>query len=274
MNNRDLVCLVLGGGVARGLAHLGVLKVFEKENIPIDIIVGTSVGSLIGAVHCLGGSIDRAIERAEKIGWNDLLDIGVSRLGLARGQGLANVIDDVIEGKDFKDLKKPLYIVASDIEYAQEVVFSKIDSGKVKMADAIRGSCSLPGVFTPPRIYNKLVVDGGVINSVPVSVAKKLNAGFIIAVDAGFCVKKEPINNVFQMLMQIIQIAGESLNRYQSVGADFLIKPDLDNIDQTAFERSSYIIQQGRVAAQTAIPKLKEKLEKFMNKNRGKLDGR
>ncbi len=259
--NSDKICLVLGGGVARGLAHLGMLKAFEKENIPIDIVVGTSIGSLIGAVYCLGLSTDKAIAAAEKIGWNELLDIGVSMLGIAKGDGLANVINEVIEGKDFRDLKKPLYIVATDIEYAQEVVFSQIDAGKVKMADAIRGSCSLPGVFTPPRIYNKLVVDGGVLNSVPVSVAKKLNCGFIIACDVGFCVKKEPINNVFQMLLQMIQIAGNNLNQYQSLGADMLIRPDLDKIDQTAFDRAAYIIQQGRVAAQMAMPQLKEKLK-------------
>jgi NTE family protein len=173
-------------------------------------------------------------------------------MGLIEGQKLQNVIDDLLEGKTFLDTVIPLAVVTTDIEKAEEVVFTHGDLAKV-----VRASCSWPGIFNPLRIDNKLIVDGGIKNSVPVSVAKHLGADFIIACDVGFCVTTDvEITNMLRMMVQSFQIMGEELNTLQSKEANIIIEPALSNIDQAAFDRGSDIIHKGQEAAEKALPAL------------------
>lgn len=256
------IALVLGGGSARGLAHLGVLKIFKREGIKVDLIVGTSIGALIGAIYSLGLDIDEAIERALKITWKDLIEIHIPRIALSTGRKLENIIKDTIENKNFENLKIPLAIVAADIENSEEVVFLSTHKQAASLIEIIRASSSLPGIFTPVKIGDRNLVDGGVIDSVPVTVARKLGATFIIAVDVGFCVKKGPLNNILQVILQTIQIAGQELNNLQSQEADVVIRPELgQDIDQMAFDKAGYIIAKGEYAAQKMIPIIKRRLK-------------
>lgn len=250
------VALVLGGGGARGLAHIGILKVFEREEIKVDLVVGTSMGAVLGAGYSLGFPISKIEKRATTISWTDLFDPTIPKQGLIEGAKLQNVIRDVLEDKTFLDTAIPLAIVTTDIEKAEDVVYT---SGPlVKIA---RASCSWPGIFNPIRIDGRLLVDGGIKNSVPVSTAKRLGADFIIACDVGFCVTKDKeITNILRLLLQSYQIMGEELNTYQSKQADIIIEPDLGDIDQAAFDKSPEIIQKGQEAAEKALPMLRKYL--------------
>ncbi len=236
-NNNRKVTLVLGGGSARGIAHLGILKVLKREKIPVDLIIGTSVGSLMGAIYALDLPLDQSIETALHITWKNLSDFVISKIGLLEGRDLERIIGNTIDWKNFEDLKIPLAIVTTDVENGEEVVYT---SGN--LVKLIRASCSIPGVFIPVRIDGRLLIDGGIKNTVPVSVAKKMQPSFIIAVDVGFCIKKGSIGNIFQVIFQSIQIMGQELNNYQSILADVVIRPDLGDIDQLAFHRGKEAI--------------------------------
>lgn len=249
------VTLVLGGGSARGIAHVGVLKVFEREKIPIDMIVGTSMGALIGAAHAVGDPITSMERKAMKFSVNKLLDPIVPKLGMLAGNRLEGVIRTLLDGKTFDDCRIPFIAVTTDIETGEEVIHRTGDLSKV-----VRASCSWPGIFSPVKIDGRLLVDGGIKNSVPTRIARALGADYIIAVDVGFCVRNGKIENIFQMILQAFQIEGEELNKYQTVGADAVIKIDLPNIDQIAFERATEIIRRGQDSAEMKIAQIKRDL--------------
>lgn len=250
------VALVLGGGGARGLAHIGILRVFEREDIKVDLVVGTSMGAVIGAAYCMGFPTSKMEKRATTITTGDLIDPIIPTQGLVEGKKLFNIIDELLEGKTFLDTVIPLAVVTTDIEKAEEVVFTSGPLSKI-----VRASCSWPGIFVPLTIDNRLLVDGGIKNSVPVSIARNLGADFIIACDVGFCVTKDqPMQNIFRILLQSFQIMGGELNTYQSRQADIIIEPDLGDIDQAAFDKVAEIIQKGQEAAEKFVPLLQRKL--------------
>lgn len=252
---RKKVTLVLGGGSARGLAHIGVLKVLEREKVPIDSIVGTSMGAVTGAAYSIGVPVSEMERRASTFSTRKLLDPTMPTMGLLAGDKLEGAIKDLIGSKGFGDCRIPLAVVAIDIENAEEVVYQKGDLIKV-----LRASSSWPGVFNPVRIDGRLLSDGGIKHSVPTKTAKDLGAEYILAVDVGFCVKQGKIDNIFQMIMQSFQITGEELNRYQSREADVVIKVDLPDIDQAAFNRSREIIVKGVEAAESKMVQIKKDL--------------
>ncbi len=169
---------------------------------------------------------------------------------------LQHVIEDLLENKTFLDAVTPLAVVTTDIEKAEEVVYT---SGP--LAKLVRASSSWPGIFNPVKHENRLLVDGGIKNSVPVSIAKNLGADFIIACDVGFCVTRDrEVSNILRILLQSFQIMGAELNTYQSKQADIIIEPELGNIDQAGFDKSREIIHAGQVAAEKALPLLQKKL--------------
>jgi NTE family protein len=256
--DRKKVALVLGGGSARGLAHIGVLKVLQQNNIPIDFVVGTSIGALIGAMYCLELPMQKAQEIALKTTWWQLADFVISATGFLEGKNLEKIIVEALDNKGFADLKTPLAVVATDIENGEEVVITEGDLVRV-----IRASCSIPGIFLPVRVNERLLVDGGLKNTVPSSVAKKLGADFIIAVDVGYCIRKGRITNIFQVVFQSIQILGDELNKCQVKEADIVIDVQLGgDIDQMAFDKAADIIACGEKTAQEAMPAL---LAQFKN---------
>ena len=249
------VALVLGGGSARGIAHIGVLKVLEREKIQFDIVVGTSMGALIGAAHSVGVSTSTMEEISYSFSTKKLLDPTIPTMGLLAGEKLELVIRNIIGNKSFADCKIPFAAVTTNIETGEEIIHQSGD-----MVRIIRASCSWPGIFNPVKIDGKLLVDGGIKNSIPANIARSLGADYVLAVDVGFCVKEGPIKNIFQMILQSFQITGEELNNHQSVHADFVIKVDLGNIDQGAFNRARESVQKGIDAAEKMLPQLKKSL--------------
>ena len=258
LKKKRSVVLVLGGGSARGLAHIGVLKVLEKEKIPIHRIVGTSMGALIGAAYSVGVSLKKMEDIALKFNWKTVFDPTIPRMGLLAGKKLEKIVAELTESRGFADCKIPVAVVATDIEKNERVVFQKGNLQKV-----VSASCSWPGIFNPVRIDGRLLVDGGIKNSVPTRVARSLDPGYMIAVDVGFCVKEEKIVNIFQMLLQSFQIMGEELNRYQARISDTMIKVDLGDIDQVGFDRAKEAIAKGEKAAQGKIEQIKRMLSVY-----------
>ena len=253
---RKSVTLVLGGGSARGLAHIGVLKILEREKIPIDRVVGTSMGSIIGAGYAVGIPIEDMEEKAVKFSTNRLLDPIIPAMGLLAGDKMERMIRRVIDNRNFSDCRIPLTVVATNIETGEDAIFQHGDLVRV-----VRASSSWPGIFNPVKIDGKILVDGGLTNSVPTKIAKSLYPNdYIIAVDVGFCIKKGKLDNIFQMILQSFQITGEELNKYQGYVADTIIKVDLGDIDQVAFERAREAIEKGAQTALMAIGKIKKNL--------------
>ena len=252
---RRKLTLALGGGSARGIAHIGVLKVLERERIPIDMIVGTSMGAFVGAAYALGVPVKTMEKEAFSFSTKKLLDPTIPTMGLLAGDKLEHAIRRLIGNNSFAQCKIPFAAVTTNIETGEEVVYQSGDLIKV-----IRASCSWPGVFNPVRLDEKLLVDGGIKNSVPTKIARSLGADYILAIDVGFCIKVGPIKNIFQMILQSFQITGEELNKYQNIESDFLIKVNMGDIDQAAFEKSKESVQKGVEAAEAAMPELKSAL--------------
>lgn len=246
------VVLAMGGGGARGLANIGVLKALEKEcgkdKMPFDMIIGTSIGSFIGAAYCYGISIEELEKKALKFSWPSVVDLGLYPTGLIGGNKLENIFLETLGRIGFSDLKVPFALTTTNLETGEELVHTSGDLIKL-----IRASCSWPGVFSAVEIEGKLLADGGVRNSIPTKAAYKFGATHIIAVNPGFCVKTQKIKNVLQALVQSVQIMGEELNLYQLKIADVVIEPELKNIDQFDFDKASLIIKQGELAAEKVL---------------------
>jgi len=253
------IILALGGGAARGLSNVGVLKVLEqsfgRDKMPFDMVIGTSIGSLIGAGYCAGVPVDEIEKEALQFNWPTLVDLGLNPTGLLKGNKLENIINDMIGEKGFSDLKIPFALTTTDIETGEELVHTSGDLVKL-----IRASCSWPGFFSSVEIGGRLLADGGIRNTIPTKAAYQFGATFIIAVNPGFAVKTHKIDNALKALVQSIQIMGHELNSYQVRSADVAIEPVLKDIDQFDFDKAALIIREGEIAAHKSMDQLKRKL--------------
>jgi len=252
---KQKVALALGGGAARGFANIGVLKVLEREKVPLDLLVGSSIGGLMAAAYSLGTSIEQLEAVALEFSNDKLVDFSISKTAILKGEKLQSIIKDFTDDKGFEDAKIPIAITTTDIETGEELMHTKGDLQRI-----LQASCSWPGIFPPVMIDGRKLTDGGIRNSIPVKMAIELGATKVIAVDIGFCVKKGEIDNLFQMFIQSVQILGEELDRYQSMQADVIIRPKLTGIDQVAFDRAKDVIRDGEEAAENAIHTIRKKL--------------
>ncbi len=268
------VGLALSGGAARGLAHVGVLRVMQKEGIPIDLIAGTSAGAVIGAAYAYDADIARITRDALDANWKrmaPLIDPSLPKTGFIKGKKIQDLISEYVGGNiEFSDLKIPFACVATDIDTGEEIV---INSGS--LPEALRASISIPGIFTVIKHQGRYLVDGGLTTPVPVEVVRNMGADFIIAVNVSPDVTdrmgkaskqrveahKEP--NIFQVMMQSIYITTYSLTRSSLEHADIVIEPDLYNIGAGDFNKARELITRGREAAEAAIPEIKNKLRKL-----------
>lgn len=262
--------LVLGGGGAWGLAHIGVLEVLQKEGITFDMIAGTSAGALVGALYSQNKNADLIKNLAMDMDWKKLLvfmDLSIFKNGFIQGKRITDFLRKII-GRDttFNDLQIPFACVATDIDTCDEVV---INEGSV--LEGVRASISLPVIFTPVKRQGRYLVDGGLVNPVPVSVVKSMGADFIIAVNVmpdlserahtgnrkRIKLFKEP--NIFSIMTQTMQIASCALVRFCIEGADMVIRPQ-PVIGFGDFHRAKEAITQGRITARESIKELKKKL--------------
>src|SRR5262245_3933053 len=177
---RTGIGLALGGGFARGFAHLGVLQVLEQNHIPISCIAGSSVGSILGAAYASGASLATIIATCRTLRFRDIARWRVSRLGLASNHRLGNLVERVFESRQFENLRIPLSIVATDLATGDAVL---IKHGN--LIDAIRASCAFPGLFEPVEIGTRCLADGGLVAPVPTAAARELGAQFVLGVSVG-----------------------------------------------------------------------------------------
>lgn len=257
--------LALGGGAARGLAHIGVLEVLEKEGIAVDMIAGTSAGAAIGALYAQGKPASQIKELALDTGWRrlaSLIDLTLPRSGFIEGTKIKNLLKSIIGDISFSDLKIPLACVATDIRSGEEVV---INDGPV--LEGVRASISIPVIFTAVKWQDRYLVDGGLVNPVPVSTVREMGADFVIAVNVippmGVRIQPSPESKapgIFQSLLHSLYIATYSLVRSSLAEADIVIEPKLPHIGYGDFHRIKDSIAQGEIAAQELIEQIKQQL--------------
>ncbi len=241
--------IALGGGVVRGLAHIGVLEVLEELGVKIGFIAGTSSGAVIGGLYAAGVPVQEMMQIALRSSWRDLAEVSIRRDGLIGTRRLAAHLDSVIGNKTFDDLRIPFTAVATDIQSGEEVL---LRSGRV--SEAIRASCSIPGIFVPVKIGDRILVDGGLCNNVPASVVRSMGAEFVAAVDLNSrSIGGPPPRNVFQIILQAHDIIQRSNAENEVQLADLVIQPDLSGLSLIDFHAAEEFIASGKAAARAAL---------------------
>ena len=249
--------LALGGGFARGIVHIGVLKVFEEEQIPIACIAGTSVGALIGAAYCSGMSPGELEALAARVRMRDLARWTISRLGFATNLRMITFLNKILKVKTFEELPIPLAITATDFTSGQGVVFR---SGP--LADPVRASCAYPGIFLPVSINGQLLVDGMLAHSLPAQPARDMGAERVVAVSLkSHWSNGEGPRNIFDVIGQCFSIAQEMSSAQSKQCADVIIEPDATGYRYDDFEHSAELVRMGEASTRVALPQIRAWLE-------------
>lgn len=263
--NRPRIALVLGGGAARGFAHVGVIRAIEQEKIPIDLIVGTSVGSLIGALYAHEMNSFELEWTAFTLERDDLLDYALlsATMGPIRGERLEMFVNKKIPVANIEALKIPFAAVATDLNRGTRVV---LDRGP--LARAIRASCAIPGVFQPVEHQGRLLVDGGAVDNLPVAVAREKGADIVIAVDISQNVTNYNITNLIDVTLQAVNImfAENVINKRRD--ADVLVSPAVGSVAMMDFTQKKRLMQAGMEAGQQAAPAIRQAIEAWQAKRR------
>jgi NTE family protein len=261
------VGLALGGGAARGLAHIGVLEVLEKEGIPINMIAGTSMGAIIGAFYAHTCDIESMKKLAISMGKQRIrffTDLTIPRTGILRWKRIEDRLKKVIGGVSFEDLKIPFSCIAVDIDNGEEVVLNK---GLVW--DAVRASATVPVALSINPWQGRYLVDGGVLDPVPVDTVKRMGADFIIAVNV---LRDTPVrgkkpyektteqHNIFTVMTKTVYAVSYRGIAASLNGADVVIEPQMSDIAFTGFKRVEECIKRGRLMAEKAVPEIKRHL--------------
>ncbi|MDU4959961.1 MAG: patatin-like phospholipase family protein [Sporomusaceae bacterium] len=253
--DRPKIGLVLGSGGLRGLAHVGVMRVLEEEGIPIDCVAGCSIGSLIGALYCAGLSLDNIEKLARHLKRRHWLDFVIPKLGLFSGERVLSMIQILTQKKTFDQLRIPLSIVATELHEGREIVF---DSGEV--AAAVRASVSVPGIFIPFALDDMLLVDGAVLNPTPIDVARRMGADVVIAVDLAHAGTVCSISNIFDVIIQSIDIMERELMKTREMVCDVIIRPDIAHISPSSFEQTEECVALGAAAAREMLPQIRSQI--------------
>lgn len=259
---RPRVALALGGGAARGFAHVGVIRVLEQEKIPIDLIVGTSVGSLIGALYAHELNSFELEWTAFTLEKEHLFDFGVlsafKSMGVVKGERLEEFVRAKVPVEDIENLKLPFAAVATDLNLGTRVV---LERGSV--AKAVRASSSIPGVFPPLAWQGGLLVDGGLVENIPASTAREKGADIVIAVDISRNVTNYDISNVIDVVLQSVNIVFSDNTASTKKDADVLITPAVEDVAMFDFTRKKECMQAGIEAARKALPEIRRRLESW-----------
>lgn len=247
--------LALGGGAARGFAHIGAIQVLEEQGIKPDLVVGTSAGSLVAALYASGKNGQELARLAETMDEGAITDWSFPLKGLIKGEALARYVRAQTGGKGIEQLAMPLGIVATQLADGQGVVFRSGDLGQ-----AVRASSAVPAVFQPVSINGRLFVDGGLVAPVPVRHARQMGAEVVIAIDISSPPKPDTRTDPFSLLMQTVAIMGRSINAHELREAELVLRPDLSGVASSDFTARRQAIAAGRAAALAALPRIKAAL--------------
>ena len=248
------VGLALGGGFARGLAHIGVLKVLEEEGIPVNFIAGTSVGSVIGAAYCSGISAKELEEIAGLVRFKHFARWTISRYGFASNDRMAQFLHKVLKCRTFEELKVPLAVAATDFSSGEGVVFR---SGP--LVDEVRASCAYPGMFKPVNVNGRLMVDGLLAHAVPTVPLREMGAKRVIAIYlSAHWVNLNGPRHIFDVIGQCFSIAQSRMCGLWEAAADVILQPDVRGFSYDGFDRAPELIRAGEIAARNALPVIKQ----------------
>ena len=245
--------LALGGGAARGFAHIGVIQVLEESGVRPDLVVGTSAGSLVAALYASGLDGAALARLADSMDESAFADWAFPGRGLIRGEALARYVREHTGGRSFEQMRVPLGIVATELDSGRAVLFQHGDPGI-----AVRASSAVPAVFQPVRIGAHEYVDGGLVAPVPVHFARQMGAQVVIAVDISAVPEGNATGDAMRMLLQTFAIMGRSINRFELRDADVVLRPRLADVSSADFAMRKHSIQAGRNAALAALPRLRE----------------
>ncbi|MFC5301903.1 patatin-like phospholipase family protein [Azospira restricta] len=253
---KPVIALALGGGAAKGFAHIGVIKALEAQGIVPDIVVGTSAGSVVGAMYAAGKNGFELQTLAISLDESQVSDWSLPDRGVLKGDALAAFINKAIGNAPIEKLPKKFGAVATDLASGEPIVFRSGDTGT-----AVRASSSVPGVFQPVAIRGREYVDGGLVSPVPVRFAREMGATFVIAVDISNRPQAGKTKSSLDVLLQTFAIMGQSLNRNELPQADVVIRPDISQLASADFRTRHLAVLEGEKAAAQALPALKAKLE-------------
>ena len=252
--------LALGGGAARGFAHIGVIKALESQGIEVDVIAGTSAGSLVGALYAAGNSgfalqrLALTMDEATISDWT--LPFFGKSTGVLKGDALQNYVNAKVAQVPLEKLKKTFGAVATDLVTGQSILFQRGNTGI-----AVRASCAVPGVFQPVKIGERTYVDGGLVAPVPVNYVRSMGAQFVIAVNISAPPQSDAAASSIGVLMQTFSIMGQTINKHELQTADIVIRPELAGMKGNDFAGRNLAILAGEQAAMQMMPEIKRKLK-------------
>ena len=249
--------LALGGGAARGFAHIGVIKVLEAQGITPDIIVGTSAGAVVAALYAAGNNGFELQKLAHKLDESKISDWSVPDRGVLKGDALQLFVNDAVNQRPIESMKKPLGVIATDLNSGEGILFRTGNTGM-----AVRASATVPGVFKPVSINGHEYVDGGLASLIPVRSARQMGADVVIAVDISARPGNQTVRGTLDILLQTFTIMGQNLARFELKEAEVVIRPQVGNVGSTDFVARHDAILEGEKAAQAALPQIREAIKK------------
>ena len=247
--------LALGGGAAKGFAHIGVIKMLEAQGIKADVVSGTSAGSVVGVLYASGMDAFALQERSFALDETQIRDVSLFSGGLIKGEKLQNYVNDLLQNRPLDKLGKPFAAISTELETGRRVSFVRGNAGQ-----AVRASSSIPGVFEPVAINGKRYVDGGVVSPVPVDAARELGADFVIAVDISKKASDSEAKNMFGIVNQSIAIMGQKLGELELARADVVIRPKVGKIGPVDFDQKNVATLEGEKALLAAMPEIRQKM--------------
>ena len=254
---RPKIGLALGGGAARGFAHIGVIKVLESHGIVPDFVVGTSAGAVVGSLYA-GGHDAYAMQKiGQQLDEKVFADWTLTGRGFLKGEALQDFINQHLNKRPLEKLNKPFATVATDLNNGERVVFRSGDSGM-----AVRASAAVPGVFQPTQFRGKSYVDGGLASPVPVRAAREMGADIVIAVDISAKPEGQPVDSLTSVMWQTITIMGGVIGKNELKEADIVIRPNLPYVKSWDFTARNDAMLEGERAAQQALPAIRQKLNR------------
>lgn len=256
-DGRPLVGLALGGGFARGISHIGVLRVLEEEEIPVDFIAGTSVGALIAAGYASGATLDQMEAQGSGTHFRDFGRWTLSRMGMASNERLENFLRKFTTARYFEELKIPLSIVATDLIKGETVYFTE---GEI--APALRASCAYPGLFLPVEYRGRILVDGFLTEAVPTEAVRRLGASVVIAVYLEPGELKDRPRNTIEVIGRSFSIIQGTYEQPWRAAADVVIEPDVHDVLWDGFALTPRLVAAGAASTRAALPKIRAAVER------------
>ncbi|KRG14147.1 esterase [Virgibacillus soli] len=245
--------LALGSGGARGFAHLGVLKILQEHSIPIDVIAGSSMGALVGCFYAFGHNLEQLIRLSIAFQRNHYLDFTIPKMGFIEGKRIENLINLFMHGKNLEELKIPVKVMTTDLQTGEKVEFSKGNIARI-----VRASIAIPGIFTPVKINGRLLVDGGVVDKIPISTVRKMGADIVLASDVAIVNKKAEITTVYDVIMQSLDIMQTEIGTVKEGESDLMLRPHVEEFSARSFKNIKDIIKRGEEETLRQLPKIKQ----------------